>query len=265
MNNLPPSYSRSITRLLKQEERLLRRRSPAPFAPQTEKLRARIPQTLRTTLERAFEKGFSLLFGPGGTRFLDVTYAKAKLEQQAEVWESPLSAREARKALAALERGSGMDSALSSAAAGAEGMVLGLLGVGLPDIPVLLAWMLRSLYQSAARYGFSCDTPAERFYLLLLLQGALSEGDARRTLSERADRFGRALDHGWAVSFDLDGAVIRTAALLSDRLLLTKFIQGLPVVGVLGGAANFPLSSAVNQYGALKYKKRFLEKKIRGV
>ena len=55
------------------------------------------------------------------------------------------------------------------------------------------------------------------------------------------------------------------SALLADRLLLVKFIQGMPVVGVVGGAANLSLSSAVNKYGTLKYKKRFLERKVRGV
>lgn len=265
MKQMPISYHRILLRLEKKEQRLLARRTFSPLSAPLEKLRTRIPNTVRSNLEYAFEKAFSLLFGPEGTRFLEHTYARKKLESQAKAWESPLSPAEARKTLSALERGAGLTGPLESAAAGAEGVALGLLGVGLPDIPVLLAFLLRSLYQNATRYGFSYNSPAERVYLLLLLQGALSEGEKRRELSARADKLGRALDHGWGTQFNLDEEVRKTAVLLSERLLLVKFIQGFPIVGALGGLSNFSMSGAVSEYGTIKYKKRFLERKVRGL
>lgn len=265
MKEMPISYHRILLRLEKKEARLLRRSAFAPLSAPMKKLRARIPNTVRSNLEYAFEKAFALLFGPEGTRFLEHTYAKKKLEAQARIWESPLSPAQARKTLSALERGAGLTGPIGSATAGAEGVVLGLLGIGLPDIPVLLAFLLRSLYQSATRYGFSYGSPAERAYLLLLLQGALSEGESRRALSARADKLGRALDHGWAVQFNLDEEVRKTAILLSERLLLVKFTQGIPIVGAVGGLSNLSLSSAVSEYGGIKYKKRFLERKVRGL
>ena len=67
------------------------------------------------------------------------------------------------------------------------------------------------------------------------------------------------------MEYDLDLETRSAAALLSDRLLLVKFVQGLPIVGVVGGATNLSLSGAVNQYGTMKYKKRFLERKVRGL
>ena len=265
MKEMPISYHRILMRLEKQEQRLLSRRTFSPFSAQLDVLRARIPHTVQFNLERAFEKAFSLLFGPEGTRFLEHTYAKRKLETQAQRWERPLSPAQARKQLSELKRSAALTSSLENAAAGVEGVVLGVLGIGLPDIPVLLAWLLRSLYQNAARYGFSYDSPAERVYLLLVLQGSLSEGEQRRGFSRRADRLGRALDHGWDAEYNLEVEMRAASALLADRLLLVKFIQGMPVVGVVGGAANLSLSSAVNKYGTLKYKKRFLERKVRGV
>jgi hypothetical protein len=230
-----------------------------------ENIRTRIPNSVRSNLEYAFEKAFSLLFGPEGTRFLEHTYARKKLEQQFRSWETPLSPTQARKTLSAMERGAGLTGAVEQAAAGAEGVALGLLGIGLPDIPVLLAWLLRSLYQTATRYGFSCNSPAERVYLLLVLQGALSEGEARIALSARADKLGRAIDHGWAADFHPEEEIRKTSVLLSERLLLVKFIQGFPVVGALAGLSNLSMSSAVSEYGALKYRKRFLERKVRGL
>lgn len=265
MKDMPVPYHRILDRLERREARLLRRRSLSPLSNQMEKLRSKIPNTVRSKLEYAFEKAFSLLFGPEGTRFLEHTYARKKLEAQAELWQAPLSPAQARQALGEMERSVGLTRPLETAAAGAEGVVLGLLGVGLPDIPVLLAWLLRSLYRDATRYGFSYESPAERVYLLLLLQGALTEGEVRRELSLRADRLGRGLDHGWEVSFCLEEEVRKASVLLSERLLLVKFIQGLPVVGVVGGLSNLSLSAAVSEYGTLKYKKRFLERKVRGL
>jgi len=265
MKEMPVSYHRILLRLEKKETRLLRRPAIAPLSAPMEKLRARIPNTVRANLEYAFEKAFSLLFGPEGTRFLEHTYARKKLADQARIWESPLSPAQAKKALAAMDRSAGLTTPLESAFAGAEGVALGLLGIGLPDIPVLLAFLLRSLYQNAARYGFSYNSPAERVYLLLLLQGALNNGDTRVELSARADKLGRALDHGWDTQYNLDEEIRKTAILLSERLLLVKFVQGFPVVGAVGGLSNLSLSSAVSEYGGIKYKKRFLERKVRGL
>ena len=265
MKEMPVSYHRILMRLEQKEQRLLRRNSPAPLAAPMEKLRARIPYAVQHNLERAFEKAFALLFSPEGKRFLEHTYARRTLEENALQWERPLTPAQARKILSQLNRSAGVSAAVDNTAAGLEGALLGLLGVGLPDIPVLLAWLLRSLYQNATRYGIPCDRPAEQVYLLLLLQGALTEGNARRSLSQRADRLGRALDHGWPAEYDLEVEMRAAAALLSDRLLLVKFIQGLPIVGVVGGAANLSLSGAVSRYGSLKYKKRFLERKVRGL
>ena len=265
MKEMPVSYHRILMRLEQKEQRMLRRTSPAPFAAPMEKLRARIPYAVQYNLERAFEKAFSLLFSPEGKRFLEHTYAKRTLEENASRWERPLSPSQARKALAQLNRSAGLTAAVENTAAGVEGAVLGLLGVGLPDIPVLLAWLLRSLYQTATRYGFSYNSPAERVYLLLVLQGALSEGEARIALSVRADKLGRAIDHGWAADFHPEEEIRKTSVLLSERLLLVKFIQGFPVVGALAGLSNLSMSSAVSEYGALKYRKRFLERKVRGL
>lgn len=265
MKEMPISYHRILNRVEREEARLLNRK---PFLRQSEKIAAlqvHIPQSVRDTLEKAFQKAFETLFSPGGTRFVERTYAKEKAEAAYRAWEAPLSPREARKELRRMNWKSAASRSIGSCVAGVEGTALGLLGVGLPDIPVILAWLLRGLYQTAVRYGFSYETAVERVYLLLLLQGALQDGEARRACSQRADGLGRALDHGWPTSCDLEAEIQTTSRLLAERLLLVKFVQGLPVVGAVGGAANWSLSGAVSRYGTLKYKKRFLEKKVRGL
>ena len=51
-----------------------------------------------------------------------------------------------------------------------------------------------------------------------------------------------------------------TASAFAVDMLLLKFIQGLPVVGVIGGAANPVYYSKVMKYVQLKYRKRYLLK-----
>ena len=41
----------------------------------------------------------------------------------------------------------------------------------------------------AARYGYGWDTPAERYYLLLLVQGALSYGEELAACTALLDEF----------------------------------------------------------------------------
>ena len=50
--------------------------------------------------------------------------------------------------------------------------------------------------------------------------------------------------------------------LFAVDMLLLKFIQGMPVVGFLGGAANPVYYRKVMQYVLLKYRKRYLQKQL---
>lgn len=265
MKKMPVSYHRILDRLERQEGRMLRRKSHMPLRAQRTALKEKVPPTLEENLKAAFSKTFSLLFGPGGTRLVEHTYRKAALEARHGVWTQEIPQEEARKVLRWTEQCRAASQGVECAAAGVEGAALGLLGIGLPDIPVFLAFLLRCVYKTATRYGFSYETPEERAYVLLLLRGALSEGEACQDFSRQADALGRALDHGWPTDCQLEAEIQETAELLADRLVLTKFVQGLPVVGAAGGAANLPLSRMVSSYCAIKYRKRFLEKKVRGL
>ena len=51
-----------------------------------------------------------------------------------------------------------------------------------------------------------------------------------------------------------------TASAFAVDMLLLKFIQGLPVVGIIGGAANPVYYSKVMKYVQMKYRKRYLLK-----
>jgi len=53
-----------------------------------------------------------------------------------------------------------------------------------------------------------------------------------------------------------------TSDLLSNTLLTAKFIQGLPLVGVIGGVINPVMINKIGKYARIKYKKRYLLSKI---
>lgn len=50
----------------------------------------------------------------------------------------------------------------------------------------------------------------------------------------------------------------RTSQALSHELLYTKFLQGLPVMGIIGGTYDAVYMNRISEYVRIKYKKRFL-------
>ena len=58
---------------------------------------------------------------------------------------------------------------------------------------------------------------------------------------------------------------IRTAsAALAEAMLAAKFLQGIPVIGAIGGMSNPVIYRKVLKYVSLKYKKRYLAEKRKG-
>lgn len=263
MGTMRNQYNRQLDRIQRREERLFRTRAGPPGADLLERVEEKIPEPLSDTLDRAFYAAFQLLFRKG-TGLLKRTIPEERLETERRVREELLQKRPDAKNVRAFHKSAALSGAAATAAATAEGLALGLLGMGLPDIPILLSILLRAVYQTAVRYGFPCDTPEEQYYILLLLSAALAKGEEGRGYSGRADAYGRAVDHGERPAFDLEDQMRETAKALSGAMLTAKFIQGAPVVGVIGGASNFSASRRVTEAANLKYQKRFLEKKRRG-
>lgn len=54
-----------------------------------------------------------------------------------------------------------------------------------------------------------------------------------------------------------------TASVFAMDMLLLKFIQGLPIVGMIGGAANPVYYSKIMKYVQVKYRKRYLLKQTK--
>ncbi len=216
------------------------------------------------TMDAAFYTAFQVIF-KRGTGLLGKTIPEKRLRADRYIKEYYLGKDPDARSVRAFHKSAVLSGAATTAMATAEGCALGLAGMGLPDIPILMSILLRAVYQTAVRYGFAYDTPQERYYILLLLSAALTRGPERAAFSRRADDFGRSVDHGEGPWFDLDTQMRETSKALSNAMLVVKFIQGTAIVGVVGGACNFSASRKVTEVANLKYQKRFLEKKRRGL
>ena len=143
-----------------------------------------------------------------------------------------------------------------------EGMGLGALGIGIPDIVLFITVLLRGVYETALSYGYRYDTSAEQLLILKMMEASLTVGDEGELLDNAVDRMLIHMPTA-ADKAELDGQMQKTATAFAVDMLFLKFVQGLPVVGLLGGAANPVYYRKVLRYVELKYRKRYLWQLLR--
>lgn len=245
----------------KQEQRLLSKKDPGlvklKVNPLLEKIQGMIPDKLNQTLRNSFYKGFLLVFEKG-TPFIEKTYNKAAISQEHDVNNYALVRYPSKRNIKKMDRPAGRSKLVNSSIAVVEGGVLGFLGIGLPDIPLFLAVMIKSINEISLSYGYSYEGDEEKAYILNLICGALALEDEQKEYMERADELGAGIDAGIITEINLNQDMKETADILTDALLAAKFIQGIPVVGMIGGVVNHSIIKKVSNYARLKYKKRYL-------
>ena len=151
---------------------------------------------------------------------------------------------------------------LNSAVTTVEGIGLGALGVGIPDIPVFLSMLLKGMYETAASYGYDYNKKEEQILILRMIAAGLAEGAEKRKADRMVEEWLGFVPVTEALTFEEE--VQRASEALSNAMLMAKFIQGLPVVGAAGGMSNPIVYQKISQYAMLKYKKRYLAGKRRG-
>lgn len=245
--------------LLKAEQTFLNKNMPARREGWQEKVAKFVPEKLEDTLNTAFYKAFELIFDKG-TGVIEKTYQKEKKEQNYKINEYTAEVRGTRRSLRAFGKEASASKNLNMAVSTIEGVGMGLLGMGIPDIPLFLGVLLKSIYEIALSYGFSYDTKEEQIFILRLIETALSH---ENELAERNMELNLWMQDANARQFEVDWSeqIRRTSDALSKELLYLKFVQGLPVVGVLGGVSDMVYQKKISDYAALKYKRRFLEKR----
>ena len=237
---------------LQVEEKKLReaagKAKPVGWKSQLEK---KIPPKVYDSLVQTFSLGFSLVFQKG-RKLIEKTYNKEFLQEQ----HMGSTVKQMRKNV---KRANGFNMTATTA----EGSALGLLGVGVPDIVLFLSTLLKGVYETALNYGFTYESRQEQYWILLMMSASLSSGKDWELADKEVEEL--LTEENIHVTEEVLNAQIKeTAAVFAMDMLLLKFIQGMPVVGFLGGAANPLYYNKVMRYVQLKYKKRYLLKQLGG-
>ena len=243
--------------VVKAEERFLRHAMPARTAGWQEKITRYVPQKLEATLHTAFYKAFELIFDKG-TPVIEKTYQREKKEQNYKINAYTAEVRDTRHALRAFGREAGASRNLNLAVSAVEGVGMGFFGLGLPDIPLFLGVLLKSIYEVALSYGYTYDTQEEQIFILKLIETALSHGEQ---LAQNNMELNLWMREERTLSISRNEQIRRTSDALAGELLYLKFVQGLPVVGMVGGVSDMVYQKRISDYAAVKYKRRFLETK----
>ena len=97
-----------------------------------------------------------------------------------------------------------------------------------------------------------------------MLEAAMSNGEAWTDANGQVDAYIQEDVHMIPSKEELKEQIEQTANAFATDMLVTKFIQGLPVVGIIGGATNPVYYNKVMSYVELKYRKRYLLGKQKG-
>ena len=234
----------------------------------------KVPETLQNTLETAFNKAFIAVF-ENGAGIIEKTYRKDKQIEQFEsnmqkLDQDGFNGRHVRK----FERQAKGTVYKNLAISSVEGIGFGLVGLGIPDIPIFVSVLLKSIYEIAISFGFSYTTDKEKLFILKIIDAALQSGDVLRKKNNQVnDLIERYCNEemkpdevGETDPFVTELQIVRqidsSALALSHELLYGKFVQGTTFVGVIGGTADFTCLKRITDYASLKYKRRFLLRQI---
>lgn len=247
----------------KQEMKMEQAALKAKPAPWKRELESRIPEKVYVGLESAFCKGFGMVFDQGRA-IIEKGYNKEDIQADHSIRDFAVQVKGGRKELKKMHKGAKQSDFLNLAATTIEGVGLGALGIGMPDIVLFLGTLLKGVYETALNYGFEYESRQEQVFILKMMQTALSTGENWINRNAEVNEM-LTFETVGITDEDFRMQLKETASAFAVDMLLLKFIQGLPVVGIVGGAANPVYYTKVMKYVQLKYRKRYLLKQKGGI
>ena len=247
-------------KLLKNENKFINDRVEKKDSFLNKKLSEKVPEKLQTTLNQAFVKAFQMVFEKG-TGVIEKTYKKEELENRFKINQYADELCQSKKSFKAFGKKAQASRGVNLVLSGVSGVGMGVAGIGIPDIPVFTGMILKSIYEIALNYGFEYETEGERRFILMLIQGAVSYGEGIKPIDAAIDDYIANVEV--PDDYDEKQQIAQTADSLSKELLYMKFLQGIPVVGAVGGAYDVICLKRITDYANIKYKRRFITKKRR--
>lgn len=255
--------SKQVKKLLKKETKEINKKEWSYLKKKTdwfkEKVNDKIPDKMRQAFETAFHKGFYFVF-ENGTNSIEKTMNLKKLKNNYDINEFILQKEITTKGIKKIDQEVNKGLWVNKGFSSFKDMVLGLLGIGLPDIPVFIAMILKTIYEISIKYGFEYHSEAEKIYILTIICAGVTKEAERQYYSKKADEISTAIDNHSVVPYTLSETIDDTAKHLSSVVVGTKILQGVALIGVCGSIADFKILTDIGNMAMIKYKKRFLIK-----
>ena len=237
------------------QERKLQKQAMASDKTWKRAIESFIPEKIYVNLRAAFATAFNIIFEKG-VDVIEKTYSKERLLKDFETKDLAVDDVQTRRELRKFRSNVASSKRWKSIITTAEGVGLGVLGIGLPDVVLFLGFILQSIYEVALRYGYDYNKPGERLLILKMMSAAISK---REKWIEADLEVEELIRNPVEPDFDqVDTQIGLTADDFALDMLVLKFIQGLPVVGVVGGLSNPVYYNKIMEYVRLKYHKRYL-------
>ena len=260
-------WEKEWNNLIKKEARFTRKRVDGPTSLLLQKLDRYIPEKLSGTLAAAFFKAFQVIFEKG-TRLIELTYNRKKKQADFMMNDFANEMYGSWRTARSFTRDAKGSRAFNLIISFIEGVALGLLGLGIPDIPLFMAVVLKGVYEVALSYGYDYHDENEKVFILKVIEVAMTDDEefveVNRQLNEAIDVIaanGGELS-GWSIS--KEDQMRLTSDSLVREMIYTKFIQGWTILGVFGGIFDPVYVNRITNYAILKYRRRFLKTRLEG-
>lgn len=222
-------------------------------------LEEKIPDKLEDTLRKAFVGAFKAVFR-GGKTLIDKTIDDKVLEEEFQSKHHDIKEKGDRSVLKKLRHSGGKRHLKAMGVATTEGVGLGLLGIGIPDVPILIGNLIRICTMSAKSHGIEVDSREEQLYMLLLIELVALPTVEREAVNQRLDALADTIDKQNVVADNLSAQMTETAEALATAMLFSHFVMGLPIIGVAGGLYNTVIVSQLHKLAEMKYETRLLNR-----
>ena len=182
------SYIRELKRAEQQEKDYLKKRAKRKTTLLNSLAEDRVPKGIQSKLNEAFCKAFQVIFDRGMPA-VERTINRRGIENR---WEESIHHAQILRDTSSIRnitREATKDSMRGMLLSGASGVGLGVLGIGLPDVPVFAGMIMRDVCTRALNYGYHYDSDEEKYFILLLIRGAFVFGRELEDLNEKANRF----------------------------------------------------------------------------
>ena len=251
---------REIDGLRKAEKRFLRKQLNREPTRLDMLLEEKVPEKLEATLDAAFSKAFHLIFSKGSS-IISKTFSTDKLISEFEADTADLEELGGGRQMRRFRRRAAATGTAHTVFSAVSGATLGFFGGTVPDIVLFITLLLRNIYKISMKYGYAFDTDEEKKFILMVIAAAMKDGEEMVLADKKINKLIRA--GLFTDESTVDERINEAAVALAHALLLMKFLQKIPVVGVIGGASDFIYMERISDYAVLKYQRRFLIDQLR--